>query len=75
MTDLLSGVVSCHSFCNKTVLGCLFLDKQKNPLRVLLYAQGYWKFNRLECTMCMAPAMFVSLNVYLPPEPPFICGI
>ena len=40
------------------------------PLRVLLYAQDYWKFNHLECAMCVAPAMFVSLNVYLPPEPP-----
>ena len=49
---------------------CLFVCPSSVPLRVLLYAQWGWKFNHLECGMCVAAAMFVSLNVYLPPEPP-----
>jgi hypothetical protein len=41
------------------------------PLRVLLYAQDNWKFNHLECAMCVAAAMSVEKYVHLPPKPPY----
>jgi hypothetical protein len=43
------------------------------PLRVLLYSQDYWKFNHLECAMCVAAAMCADINVHLPPKPPYWC--
>ena len=37
ITDLLSGVVSCHSFCDETVSRCLFLDKQITSTQYISY--------------------------------------